>query len=225
MNGKAGRTSSRCASASSAAVHPAGPSAGTSACRPPTWKVSPSIAPASMSRRSVVPSASRRAASSGVQGGRERAVLGALAHVGRELLEEERVAARPRHHALQGRLGQRRPGAEQAAAGLHRPAEPGAGPSAPPTPVARRAARGARRTAAGRARPAPPPASWSMRSSSAGSAQCASSKASTSARSRGERRRAASGRPTARRRPRPHRPGRGPPRSSPPPRARRRSPA
>ena len=53
-----------------------------------------------------------------VQGGRERAVLGALAHVGRELLEEERVAARPRHHACEGRLGQRRPRAEQAAAGL-----------------------------------------------------------------------------------------------------------
>jgi hypothetical protein len=53
-----------------------------------------------------------------VQGGRQRAVLAALAHVGRELLEEERVAARPRHHTCEGRLGQRRPRAEQAAAGL-----------------------------------------------------------------------------------------------------------
>ena len=51
-----------------------------------------------------------------VQSRRERPVLGALAHVGRELLEEERIAARPRHHLAQRRLGQRQPGAEQAAA-------------------------------------------------------------------------------------------------------------
>ena len=116
-----------------------------------------------------------------VQGGRERAVLGALAHVGRELLEEERVAARPRHHAVRGparaaaarALSRRRLACSSSGAGRRtvRAAHAGRASSSSGRPTH------SSRTGAASG----PPASWSMRSSSAGSAQCASSKASTSA--------------------------------------------
>ena len=134
-----------------------------------------------MTRRSVVPSVSRRAASSACSAGGSEPVLGALAHVGRELLEEERIAARPRHHLAQRRLGQRQPGARAGGGSPRRPAEPGAGPS-PAAHAGRAASSSGRPTHSSRTGAASgPSASWSMRSSSAGSAQWASSKASTSA--------------------------------------------
>ena len=123
-----------------------------------------------------------------VQRRRERAGLGAFAHVGRQLLEEQRVAARPRDHPLEGRGGQRRPGTEQAATGRARPAEPAAAPRRAPMRVARSSSSGRPTQSSSTGAVIGPPASWSMRSSSAGSAQWASSKASTSGPRRRQRR-------------------------------------
>ena len=118
MNGKAGRTSSRLESSSSALRNRARSVPGTSASQPADVEGLPldraRLDDPALGRAERVEARGEQR----VQRRRERAGLGALAHVGRQLLEEQRVAARPRDHPLEGRGGQRRPGTEQAATGV-----------------------------------------------------------------------------------------------------------
>ena len=172
---------------SSSSARPTGrPGSGTSASSPPTWKVSPSMAPASITRRSVAPRVSRRAASSACSaGGRGPASLRSRTWAASCSRNSGLPCARATT-PLERRGGQRRPGVEQAAAGLL--VQRGGRRTAPRAQAGRAVSSSGRPTHSSSTGAAiGPPASWSMRSSRAGSAQCASSKASTSARAGGER--------------------------------------
>ena len=118
MNGKAGRTSSRWDSSSSAASKPGSSRVGDERLEPADVEGLPfdgtGLDHPALGRAERVEAGGQQR----VQRRRQRAGLAALAHVGRQLLEEQRIAARSRDHSVERRGRQRRPGVEQPPAGL-----------------------------------------------------------------------------------------------------------
>ena len=162
-------------------------SSGVSACTAPRWKTSPSTAAASSTVRSSASSWSRRAASSAwIVGGTPTCSSLDDSQHRRELLDEERVAARrPRRSARDTAASGSRSPSRASISSLRLLARERLEPQRRrASPAAGRAAPGGPCRAAGSARRDETNATCSIRSSSASSAQWMSSKTSTSGRSR-----------------------------------------